>query len=74
MRLITDEGQLLQSQLPASGAGSVTWRTTPRQSAYVRLEVRHPLADGTAGNGNAVSATPALGSMAALTNPVWLGR
>lgn len=74
VRLITDEGQLLQSQLPASGAGSVTWRTTPRQSAYVRLEVRHPLADGTAGNGNAVSATPTLGSMAALTNPVWLGR
>ena len=37
-------------------------------------EVRHPMADGTAGNGNAVSATPALGSMAALTNPVWLGR
>ncbi len=64
VRLITDEGQLLQSQLPASGAGSVTWRTTPRQSAYVRLEVRHPLADGTAGNGSAVSATPALGSMA----------
>jgi hypothetical protein len=74
VRLITDEGQLLQSQLPADGAGSVTWRTTPRQSAYVRLEVRHPLADGTAGNGNAVSASPALGPTAALTNPVWLGR
>ena len=64
VRLVTDEGQLLQSRLPASGAGSVTWGTTPRQSAYVRLEVRHPLADGTAGNGSAVSATPAPGSMA----------
>lgn len=72
VRFITDEGQLLQHQLDASGSGTVAFRTTPQQSTYVRVEVRHPLADGSAGNGNAVSATPALGAMAALANPVWL--
>ncbi|CAN5574099.1 CehA/McbA family metallohydrolase [soil metagenome] len=74
VRIITDEGQLLQTRLPASGTGTVTWGTTPQQSAYVRLEVRHPLTDGSDGSGTAVSTMPTLGPMAALTNPVWLGR
>ncbi|MGZ4482857.1 MAG: CehA/McbA family metallohydrolase [Nocardioidaceae bacterium] len=74
VRLITDEGQLLQTQLGSDGAGRVQWQTTPQQSAYVRLEVRHPLPDGSAGNGNAVTTGLPMGPMAALTNPVWLGR
>ncbi|HEY2297709.1 MAG TPA: CehA/McbA family metallohydrolase [Jatrophihabitans sp.] len=74
VRVITDEGQLHMEQLPSSGQGTVTWLTTPQQSAYVRVEVRHPLPDGSPGNGNAVTATPPLGPMAALSNPIWLGR
>ncbi|MGZ4447749.1 MAG: CehA/McbA family metallohydrolase [Nocardioides sp.] len=72
VRFITDEGQLKQVQLDASGAGTATLGTTPQQATYVRVEVRHPLADGSAGNGNAVSPTLQLGPMAALANPVWL--
>jgi hypothetical protein len=73
-RLITDEGQTVQTSLPAGGSGTLTWTTTPQLSAYVRGEVRHPLADGTPGNGTAMGTTPQLGPMAALTNPVWLGH
>lgn len=73
VRIITDEGQLLQTRLDDAGTGSVTWQTTPQHSAYVRLEVRHPLADGSTGSGTAISTVPTLGAMAALTNPVWLG-
>jgi hypothetical protein len=51
VRLFTDQGQVVER-----AAGAVGWRTTPRASAYVRAEVRHP--DGT---------------MAAFTNPVFLG-
>lgn len=73
VRLITDEGQILQTSLPASGTGTVTWLTTPQVSAYVRAEVRHPQADGTAG---APALSPGLnfGPMAAMTNPIFLGR
>ncbi|HKS44683.1 MAG TPA: CehA/McbA family metallohydrolase [Amycolatopsis sp.] len=73
VRLITDEGQILQQSLPASGSGTVTWLTTPDVSAYVRAEVRHPQADGTPG---APALSPGLnfGAMAALTNPIFLGR
>lgn len=74
VRLITDEGQLQQTQLPASGDGVVTLRTTAQLAAYVRAEVRHPLADGSPGSGTAMGTVPQLGAMAALTNPVWLGR
>ncbi len=42
--------------------------------AYVRLEVRHPLADRSASSGTSVSTTPTIDPMAALANPVWLGR
>lgn len=74
VRIVSDEGQVLQSSLPTSGSGSVTYRTTPALATYVRAEVRHLKADGTPGNGNAMGPDPQLGPMAALTNPIFLGR
>jgi hypothetical protein len=62
--LITDEGQAFATALPG-GAGTVTWLTTAAVSAYVRAEVRHPGVDPT-------GTVP--GAMAALTNPIFLGR
>ncbi|QIQ04285.1 CehA/McbA family metallohydrolase [Streptomyces liangshanensis] len=60
---VTDGGTLHTAPLPASGDGTVEWRTTPSYATYVRAEVRHP------------STTPGLpGPMAAFTNPVFLGR
>ena len=58
VRIVSDEGEMLRAPLPASGTGTVTWQATPSLAAYVRAEVRHP---GT-------------GAMAALTNPIFLGR
>lgn len=63
VRLLTDQGELHAEQLP-SGAGAVTWRTTVSLAAYVRAEVRHPVADGD------TSGLP--GAMSAMTNPLWL--
>ncbi|MFI9720498.1 CehA/McbA family metallohydrolase [Streptomyces sp. NPDC052396] len=58
---ITDQGTLFTAPVPADG--KVEWRTTPAYASYVRTEVRHP------------ATTPGLpGPMAALTNPVFLGR
>ena len=62
VRLVTDQGQRLLVPLPASGAGTVTWATTPRSSRYVRAEVRRPEPTAT---------TP--DTMVALTNPIFLG-
>ncbi|MBL1090218.1 MULTISPECIES: CehA/McbA family metallohydrolase [Streptomyces] len=60
---VTDQGRLHSAALPASGADTVTWQTTPDHAAYIRAEVRHP------------ATTPGLpGPMAALTNPVFLDR
>ncbi|WP_375488571.1 CehA/McbA family metallohydrolase [uncultured Jatrophihabitans sp.] len=73
VRFITDEGQTVQSSLPATGNGSVEWTTTPSLAAYVRVEVRHPRPDGTAGSGTAEGTDVQLGPMAALSNPIWLG-
>jgi hypothetical protein len=73
IRFITDEGQTQQVVLPASGTGTSTWVTTARLAAYVRAEVRHPLPDGTPGNGNAQGTQLQMGPMAALTNPIFLG-
>lgn len=56
-RIYTDEGQVLQAPLPATGPAEVSWTTTPRASAYVRAEVRRPPQD----------------AMVALTNPIFLG-
>ncbi|GAA1953582.1 CehA/McbA family metallohydrolase [Kitasatospora viridis] len=74
VRFITDEGQLHQESLPAGGAGTVVWRTTASLAAYVRAEVRHPLADGTPGQGNTMGPVLPWGPMAALTNPILLGQ
>ena len=73
LRIITDEGQTQQVTLPASGQGTHTWVTTAQLSAYVRVEVRHPMPDGTPSNGTNMGTTLLLGPMAALTNPIFLG-
>jgi hypothetical protein len=63
VRLLTDEGQILQTTLPASGPGTVAWTTTPRVSRFVRAEVRRATGD------------PALPTtMVAFTNPIFLGQ
>ncbi|MFE4799284.1 CehA/McbA family metallohydrolase [Streptomyces sp. NPDC056708] len=72
VRFITDEGQMHQESLPASGSGTVVWRATASLAAYIRAEVRHPMADGTPGKGNTMAADLQWGPMAALTNPVIL--
>ncbi|MEV6649205.1 CehA/McbA family metallohydrolase [Streptomyces sp. NPDC051219] len=59
---VTDQGTLFTTPLPASGAGTVEWRTTAAYAAYVRAEVRHA---------PVVAGLP--GPPAALTNPVFLG-
>lgn len=74
VRFITDEGQMHQESLPASGEGTVTWRTTTSLAAYVRAEVRHPMADGNPGHGNTMGPDLQWGPMAALTNPIFLKR
>ncbi|MET9297364.1 CehA/McbA family metallohydrolase [Streptomyces sp. NPDC003077] len=63
VRFVTDQGVLHSSPLPASGSGTVQWQTTPDHAAYIRAEVRHP---------PVVQGLP--GPMAAMTNPVFLGR
>jgi hypothetical protein len=73
VRLVSDEGQVMQASLPASGTGTVSYRTTPSRAAYIRAEVRHLRPDGTPGNGNGMGPDPQLGPMAALTNPIFLG-
>jgi hypothetical protein len=72
VRLITDEGQMHQESLDASGSGTVLWRTTTWLASYVRAEIRHPLADGTPGKGNTMGPALQWGAMAALTNPIVL--
>ncbi|MGW2492199.1 CehA/McbA family metallohydrolase [Streptomyces sp. NPDC001606] len=63
VRFVTDQGVLCTGgPLPVAGAGTVEWRTTPANAAYVRAEVRHASALG-----------PVPGMMAAFTNPVFLG-
>jgi hypothetical protein len=42
VRFITDQGVRVTATVPATGSGTVTWTTTPRNSAYVRAEVRRP--------------------------------
>ncbi|GAA0443402.1 CehA/McbA family metallohydrolase [Streptomyces olivaceiscleroticus] len=60
---VTDQGLRYSEPLPESGSGTVRWRTTADNAAYIRAEVRHP------------ATTPGLpGPMAALTNPVFVGR
>ncbi|MFD7106495.1 CehA/McbA family metallohydrolase [Streptomyces celluloflavus] len=60
---VTDQGSVYTAPLPPAGTGTVSWQTTPDHAAYIRAEVRHP------------ATVPGLpGPMAALTNPVFLGR
>ncbi|MGW2895242.1 CehA/McbA family metallohydrolase [Streptomyces sp. NPDC001212] len=74
VRFITDEGQMHQESVGASGTGTVVWRTTASLAAYVRAEVRHPMADGSPGQGNTMGDALLFGPMAAMTNPVFLER
>jgi hypothetical protein len=62
-RIVTDQGQRMLTTLPASGSGTVSWTTTPRNARYVRAEVRRPQATATTSD-----------MMVALTNPIFLGR
>jgi hypothetical protein len=74
VRFLTDEGQLHQESLPAGGSGTVTWQTTASLAAYVRAEVRHPFPDGSPGKGNTMGPGLQFSDMAAMTNPIFLGR
>jgi hypothetical protein len=38
----TDRGTVHRESLPAAGPGAVEWKTTAAESAFVRVEVRHP--------------------------------
>ncbi|GGN12142.1 hypothetical protein FHR83_003541 [Actinoplanes campanulatus] len=38
----TDRGVPRRVDLPRTGSGSITWSTSAEESAYVRIEVRHP--------------------------------
>jgi hypothetical protein len=61
-RIVTDQGVLHTEALPASGTGTVEWRTSARYASYVRAEVRHaPVVPGLPG------------PLSAFTNPVFLG-
>ncbi|MEV0718230.1 CehA/McbA family metallohydrolase [Asanoa sp. NPDC050611] len=61
-RIVTDQGQRVLAPLPATGEGVVSWTTTPRNSRYVRAEVRRPQPTPTTAD-----------TMVALTNPIFLG-
>lgn len=38
----TDQGRVQRVSLPSTGAGTVEWLTRAEESAFVRIEVRHP--------------------------------
>jgi hypothetical protein len=38
----TDRGPVHRDSLPEEDSGDMEWRTTAKESAYVRVEVRHP--------------------------------
>ncbi|MEU6924311.1 CehA/McbA family metallohydrolase [Streptomyces sp. NPDC046631] len=38
----TERGRAHHASLPGSGSGTVTWRTGPAETSFVRVEVRHP--------------------------------
>ncbi|WP_327372033.1 CehA/McbA family metallohydrolase [Streptomyces sp. NBC_01217] len=39
----TEQGRVHRASLPDSGSGVVEWRTSADESAFVRVEVRHPI-------------------------------
>jgi hypothetical protein len=60
---MTDEGEMYSA---AVSSEPLEWRTTASLAAYVRAEVRHA---------PPVGSPPEMpGAMAAMTNPLWLGR
>ncbi|WP_181767461.1 CehA/McbA family metallohydrolase [Streptomyces albidus (ex Kaewkla and Franco 2022)] len=62
-RFLTDQGEMYRG--PVTSA-PVEWLTTASLATYVRAEIRHR---------PAIGSPPGLpGAMAAMTNPVWLGR
>jgi hypothetical protein len=63
VRIISDEGQILETPLAESGTGTVSLVTSPTRSRYVRAEVRRLQND---------PVIPA--AMVALTNPIFLGK
>jgi predicted metal-dependent phosphoesterase TrpH len=63
VRFVTDQGQRYATLRPAEGTGEVAWATTPRNSRYVRAEVRRRQPTPTTAD-----------TMVALTNPIFLGR
>ena len=38
----TDQGTVHRESLPADGPGTIEWQTSAEESAFVRVEVRHP--------------------------------
>jgi hypothetical protein len=40
--LHTDRGTVHREPLPAEGTGTIEWHTSAAESAFVRVEVRHP--------------------------------
>jgi len=40
--LHTDQGTVHREPLPDGGTGTIEWRTSAGESAFVRVEVRHP--------------------------------
>jgi hypothetical protein len=64
VRIVSDQGAVYAERLPPGGAGVVTVPMVPRRAAYLRVEVRHD---------DVTTAAP-YGSMAALTNPIFLGQ
>jgi hypothetical protein len=39
---LTDQGRVHRAELPAHGTGTATWCTSAAESAFVRVELRHP--------------------------------
>ena len=62
VRLITDQGQVLETSLAETGDGTITFTTSPARSRYIRAEVRRLQPD---------PVIPA--TMVAFTNPIFLG-
>ncbi|AHH93679.1 CehA/McbA family metallohydrolase [Kutzneria viridogrisea] len=61
VRLLTPAGVVHTEPVPDSGTAVARWTTTAAESAWVRAEVRRPVATATTAD-----------TMVALTNPVWL--
>ncbi|MEU6714173.1 CehA/McbA family metallohydrolase [Nonomuraea sp. NPDC046802] len=54
----TDRGKVYRASLPGDGSGVVEWRTDAEESAFVRIEVRHPGGDMAALTNPVILAAP----------------